>query len=375
MLIGPSRIVRKTTALSLGEKIVKEVDSNIILPSYFSPEGLIEYLSEAKDSKVVAWVRDEIGGFFKELEKQYMLGTREIFSSLYSGKEIRRKLRSREFYIPDGIYITILSSLPTPAYSYLHEEDFTSGFLNRFLLLYRSRRDKDIPILNTNNEVEVTRRGIVNRFRELSALLTNMNPPPIISFAYDALKEIESYEKEVDKEIVRIEETTPESLWKLYLAETPKFLLKLSALHRLADYEKGIENEVFMIVRKEDVMEAKNFLMDVLDTAKILVSDVQMSSRPKIVYSEQKALDKIYDIVRADGVNGISFSELLSRTRLLRRDLLNYLDTLYWSRKVILVKARSKEKSGRRAVFVFPYEAESKAVLIGDIVSPRQLMD
>ena len=371
MLVGPSRIVRKTTAMELGESIVKEVDPDCLMPSYFSPEALIEILDVYKDKNGVAWVRDEMGGFFKELEKQYMFGTREIFSSIYSGHGLKRKLRKGEYVVPDGLYITVLSSLPTPSYSYLHEEDFTSGFLNRFLLIYRDRREKSIPVLNVNNTLQSMRKLLVEKFR--NALTLNAGIP--VSFRHDAAVEIDGYGDEVDRKIERIESDNPDSLWKLYLAETPKFLLKLSALRRLAN----VDNEYGLVVtvEKEDVLEAKKFLDEVLESANKLVSEVQSASRSRMVFSEQKALDRIMDIIRleADNSGGISFSTLLAKTKFLKDDLIRYLETLVSSRRIVMIKGRSSEKGGRKPVYIFPIELEAKALLYGDAISPKILRD
>jgi len=72
LLIGPSRITRKTTAMRLATNVIKAVNPAILMPASFTPEALYEMFNQLNEGDVVVWVKDELGGFFKSLEKRYM---------------------------------------------------------------------------------------------------------------------------------------------------------------------------------------------------------------------------------------------------------------------------------------------------------------
>jgi hypothetical protein len=113
MLIGPSRISRKTTVTRLVREIVEEVSPELLTAESFTPEALYELFSGLQDGASIAWVRDEFNMFFIMLRKKYMYGVREILNLLYMGLSERRKLRDKEFRIP-RLYVTILGNLPSP---------------------------------------------------------------------------------------------------------------------------------------------------------------------------------------------------------------------------------------------------------------------
>jgi len=69
LLIGPSRITRKTTAMRLATNVIKAVNPAILMPASFTPEALYEMFNQLNEGDVVVWVKDELGGFFKSLEK------------------------------------------------------------------------------------------------------------------------------------------------------------------------------------------------------------------------------------------------------------------------------------------------------------------
>ena len=126
LLIGPSRIVRKTTAMRFARFVIEQVDQDLFLPEEYSPEALYETISDMTTGDAGCWVRDEFGSFFKSLSKKYMYGIRGFLSSLYSGVGGRRQLRGQSFRIQDGIYITVIGTMPTPPHEYFTPDDFMS---------------------------------------------------------------------------------------------------------------------------------------------------------------------------------------------------------------------------------------------------------
>jgi len=369
MLIGPSRIVRKSTALELGEDILKEIDESVLLPASFSPEALQESLSQMERGSVGAWVKDELGEFFRGLKKKdYMAGTREIFSMIYMGRGETRKLRKLQFKVPSGIFITCAGTLPTPPHFYLSEEDFTSGFLNRFILGYAESRDKRIPILHTNPTLSTIRDEIIVKYKKLSKIYSEASPV-IISFDSDSLQGLEDYDRLIEQELIKIEKDFPESLWKSYLAESPNQLMKMSvnrSLSRIEDRKVQI-----IVVNREDFSKAYNDLQLFLKSAKQVIDEVQTSAQPRPVETEERRINRIYSLIDSKSKTGASMSFLLLRSGLLKKDLMPILVTLVEQDRVRAILMRSRDR-GRKPLMFFTANVAPQ-VIAGDVMSTSQL--
>jgi len=345
ILVGPSRIVRKTTSLDLAEDIIREIDEDIIIPASFSPEGLYDILSNMHKGDVGAWIKDELGGFFKSLQsKRYMAGTRELLSMIYMGRGEERKLRTYHVRIPWGIYVTCAGTVPTPASYYFSEEDFTSGFLNRFILAYALTRDKRIPILHTDPEVNKKRTKIIKSYRELVDECIKQ-APIIISFNSKAIKGLEDYDTMVEMEMARMEKSKLSPLWKNYLAESPNQLLKFCVLRRLT---RGNIKTSIVVVDEDDYVKAYNDLRLFLKCAREIIDEVQVSARPKKVETEERRLLRVVEIIRSKESKGIKWTELLMRTYLLKQDLLKIIETLMDQERIVAV--RTNPIRGRKAI-------------------------
>jgi hypothetical protein len=367
LLIGPSRIARKTTAMKLAEGVVKQVDEKILMPASFTPEALYQLFNSVQEGDAFAWVKDEFGGFFQMLQKRYMAGLRELLNSLYVGKGEVRYLKSGVLKIPDNLYITTLGTLPTPPRQYITDEDFYSGFMNRWILAYAERREKTIPITHRDDRLILKRNDIVATLKSVVKGASGILP---VSFSSSAAKMLSDYDYVVEQELLRIEKTNPASLWKCYYAETPMFLIKMSVLRRIARETQGFRS-LIIVVEEDDVRRASEDLKQFVDSARKVVEDVETSGRPAPVVTEEKGLTKIYDIIRSSGASGVSKSELLLKT-MMRVDVLNtMLLTLVEQDRVVAVKVVSGK--GRPQLRFFAAEHRSEAEMVGQVLTAEQL--
>lgn len=371
ILVGPSRIVRKTTSLSLAENIIREIDENLIIPASFTPEGLYDILNNMKKGDIGAWIKDEMGGFFRDLQrKKYMSGTREILSMIYSGRGEERKLRSFKLRIPWGIYITSAGTVPTPASFYFSEEDFTSGFLNRYLIAYALNRDRRIPLLHFDSSIVSLHEQIITTYKELvNDCLAHA--PLIISFSSNAIKGLEDYDNYVERELQRLEKENPGTLWKMYLAETPNQLMKMTVLRRLA---RGDLNSNIIVVEEKDFLKAVNDLESFVKSANEITHEVQVSARPRQVETEERRLMRVYEIVKSSR-NGVKWTELLMKTFLLKQDLLTIVETLMDQERIVAVRGESGIHGGRKAIIFTTKENLISSGLLnsGKLISSKDL--
>ena len=300
LLMGPSRITRKSTAMRLGVEIIEAVAPQILIPASFTPEALYEMFNQLNPGDTVVWVKDELGGFFKSLEKRYMAGLRELLSSLYMGFGEVRKLRNVTLKIPEGLYVTAVGTAPTPPSEYLHEEDFQSGFMNRWIIVYAERRERRLPLLRQSPRADEKFEEIVAKLKRHERAL--LSTPTVLSPTGAAIDKIDEYDREVDREIERIERQAPRSLFKSYLAEMPMTLLKLSILRRLARGDYGRDG--LITIEREDVDRALGDLKAFIESARNVIDDVQSSPRPKPVLTEEKAIERVFNYISSKGEEG-----------------------------------------------------------------------
>ena len=369
LLIGPSRIARKTTAMRLAVNVIKAVEPTLVMPASFTPEALYEMFNNMNPGDAVVWVKDELGGFFKNLEKKYMYGVRELLSSLYVGHGETRRLRNLTLKIPDNIYVTAVGTMPTPPHNYLDEEDFESGFMNRWILAYASMRERRLPLLHQSQRAESLLKDLIQIIK--GYINTLLSVTPIITTTKSAIDKLEEYDRYVDNQLEIIEQMAPGSLFKLYYAETPTLLIKLSVLRRLArgDYDpSGI-----ITVELDDVIKALDDLNLFVDGARQVIDDVQSSPRAKPVITEEKALERIYNYIVSKREYGATYSELLLKTRLLSKDLKEYLITLLEQDRIICIKTTSSHRGGRPVLKFYDSLYKNIALTVGQHVTPETL--
>jgi len=337
LLIGPSRITRKTTAMRLATNVIKAVNPSLLMPASFTPEALYEMFNELNEGDAVVWVKDEMGGFFKTLQKKYMYGVREILSSIYTGYGETRKLRNLTLRIPDNLYVCAVGTMPTPPHEYLSEEDFQSGFMNRWILAYADRRDTRLPLLHQSARAEALFREIVETLKSYEKQL--LSGPYIVSTTAGAIEKLEEYDREVERQLEQIEQTSPGNLFKLYYAETPTTLVKMSILRRLSRGDYG--GSGIITIDETDVVEAKRDLQKFVEASRVVIDDVQSSPRARPVVTEERAIERIFSYISGKGEEGATYSELLLKTRILSKDLREYLITLVEQDRVVCLRHSS----------------------------------
>lgn len=170
IIIGPSTGPSKSSALDLGERISLEIVDEDKLPSNFTPQSLINFLSETRGVGTI--FHDEFGSFIQKAVSgpRYMSGAMELLNSIFDGKT-QRKVRVGKDNSPYD-----LSELETPCVSWLgstmpeqlkvSEERIRNGFYQRFLFVQASEgkflRDFEDMDAKTEklNELKVRTREI-----------------------------------------------------------------------------------------------------------------------------------------------------------------------------------------------------------------------
>jgi len=147
----------------------------IIPINSFSPEGLIEAVSESP--RKAAWlIPDEAGGLFKSMRhRDYLAGTRELLNQMADGRIISRKTKKSEILLQNYSLSFYGTTQPEGFVSSIGQDDMSTGFLRRFLVIYRNEyMDGEWKYIPPGRDEAV--RRLANGLLDLLKLVTQGHP-------------------------------------------------------------------------------------------------------------------------------------------------------------------------------------------------------
>lgn len=135
MILADTTLTRKTTAMDIAMDMVIEIDSDAVLATDGSLEGLFTSLS-MRPGRPSIFLRDEFSGLLEAMvKKDYYAGMAETFTKLYDGKFQKRVLRKEVLEVRDPCLIIFAGGIKTRILDLLTFEHIASGFLPRFLFI------------------------------------------------------------------------------------------------------------------------------------------------------------------------------------------------------------------------------------------------
>lgn len=135
MILGDSTLTRKSTAMRMATDIIDFVDRDILLATDGSAEGILTGLA-GRPGRTSMFFRDEVVGLFDSIRKKdYLAGIPQMFTQLYDGGYIARRLRKELITVTDPIFIFFGGGIKDQFFSAVTEDFIYSGFLPRFLFV------------------------------------------------------------------------------------------------------------------------------------------------------------------------------------------------------------------------------------------------
>lgn len=135
MIMADTTLTRKSTAMDIAMDLLTEVDSDVLLATDGSIEGLMTSLALRAGVPSI-FLRDEFSGLIEAMvKKDYYAGMAETLTKLYDGKPQRRVLRKEIIHVDDPILILFAGGIKTRIQSLLTYEQISSGFIPRFVFL------------------------------------------------------------------------------------------------------------------------------------------------------------------------------------------------------------------------------------------------
>lgn len=144
ILLAPSSAYRKTTSMSIGKRILSQVEPAAILPNEFSTEKLIETLAARPCG---TFFFSEFMSLMGLMARDYMQGAKSFLTDIYDcPMTYTRELKGKQFKIVDPCISLISATTQTWFVEKLKESDIGGGFLPRFLIVPSNRKLKDMPL-------------------------------------------------------------------------------------------------------------------------------------------------------------------------------------------------------------------------------------
>jgi len=238
LYIGPSGLAYKTTPwryclLPLLLRLSELVGQDVLLPSSFSIEGLVEYM--AKSGR--AWgliLKDEFTMVLKEAsgDKGYNIDVLEFLSQLYDGtlqKRYTRKAKLEEVLRP---YVVFLGCTTPYVYDVVEPTVFIQGLGNRLLFDCWGERPKALTAdelfydLKEDEERDRLLHGFAERLAGLWKVRGHfLTPSP------EAASRLAEFKERKEGEACDLYLKDPLDLRPSYLARAGEMAIKLAGLH------------------------------------------------------------------------------------------------------------------------------------------------
>ena len=246
LMIGPSGLAYKSTPLNyyvyptLAE-ITELIDKPIIMPSKFSVEGMIEYLSKREQGRYVhnegCIVRDEFTTLFKESRnKQYQADIMEFLSELYDCTVQKRYTRKAKLEEVSKVYITLLAATTPYLFDIMERDFFIQGTGNRILYtIFEPKRPKRLD----PDDFFVTREREMERERRLSEFAGRLARVYLSNlrcvFPMDEAKQLWcDWQYKLNSEALKRYHRNRMDVIYTYVQRVPTYALKLAALSAIS---------------------------------------------------------------------------------------------------------------------------------------------
>jgi hypothetical protein len=325
MLLADTTLTRKTTAMDIAMELLIDVDSDCVLATDGSIEGLFTSLS-LRPNRPSVFLRDEFSGLLEAMtKKDYMAGMAETLTKLYDGKYQKRVLRKDVIEVKDPILIILAGGIRTKIQQLLQFEHVSSGFMPRFVFVTAvSDASKMKPLGPPTNKSLTGRVTILERARSLYYACTTETQTTINGHIVMTRPRIEAHltdeawarYNKLEAELVDLgmRSTMPEILMPM-MDRLAKSGLKAATLIAAS---RGLAGSSLEITEK-DLLKAISYVDKWRDYAIQVIRNIGMSTQERLIDNVFRAIQRTPNILR---------STLMQNYHLTKRDADLIMDTL-----------------------------------------------
>ena len=335
-LIGTSSISKKSKNVDYVEETMKSVmEDNVNMPTQFSPEGLVEFLS---DFPRCSWLVDESSIFLKQMSKKYMADTEELLSRLYDCKGLSRKLRSKksersEFVIKDPYLTVLMATTPEMFANHVDMLNVTSGWLVRFLFFYPQYPLQFRPSTKFNPFEVKARKEVELRISDIRSFIFDRQ----ISFVFNE-SAVEYFNAWEEKHMNKVSEESSDIVMTSFGTRMVIYAAKLAILFTIGESKfvtiKSPTVEIDLATVKEATRLVEEYFMPMARRVFELVESA----------GESNTQQRILNVLKARTNGECDRGTLLRKTRMGRKELDDAIAALFESEEIEIRDASTSTK-------------------------------
>lgn len=153
--IAPSSVYRKSTALSLGARVIRTWKHERILPAEFSQERLLEIMEKTPQGAFIFYEFKTLLGL---LEKDYMQGTKAFLTEIFDNPPTyKRETKSSQINIIEPCISIISATTMSWFMETARKGDLEGGFLTRFIFIPADKKIKSMALPPEMDETELNK--------------------------------------------------------------------------------------------------------------------------------------------------------------------------------------------------------------------------
>lgn len=328
VLLAPSSTFRKSTAIGIGARVLRSVNENLIYPTEFSQEKILEIIE--KQSQGV-FIYPEFMTLSGLLSRDYNAGLKAFLTEIYDSPPFYiRKTISRSYEIRNPC-ISILSATTQEWFlKKLNEDDLRGGFLPRFIFVPANTKEKSLAFPRL---IDMSKKNaLAHMLKGVSELEGEMKFSPEAEKFYREW--FQKYETGIDG-----------GLLTGFYSRLETYMLKLAILI------ESIRNRSLLISEKS-VREAGQL-------ANFLTGSIRKMADKDFVFTRfQRDKRKVEELIKSAGSEGIARKDLLKKSKV-SADYLNKMIETLMQEQTINVET---VKGGTKPFQVYRYNSESSPI-------------
>lgn len=265
----------------LAEEVKKPLKTQFIVND-ITLEALVELHSENKNG--IGVNKDELAGWFKDMNKYRKGSDLEHWLSSWSGKEINMNRKTSKSSFVQRAFIPVIGGIqPSIMDTFYTEENKESGFIDRILFCYPDLKPKKYSEAEMKEEyLQWYEDYIISLYESVKGIIKytddNEIDPHIARFSEDAKNEwIRIHDSIIDAQVSDNENEYMKSMLPKQLSYIPRFALIINTL--LSNENEDI---ALNVICKESVLKAEKLSKYFIAMAKKIKS--QSSERTDIKY-------------------------------------------------------------------------------------------
>lgn len=340
LLMADTTLTRKSTALDLAVDLLTEIDSDIILATDGSIEGLFSALA-MRPGRPSLFLRDEFSGFIEVITKRdYYAGMPETLTKMYDGRFQKRQLRREIIEVKDPVLILFAGGIKTKILSLLGDEFVYSGFLPRFIFVTAKSNLGKLRPLGPPSDRTISGRELLRarlatfkaRYQrqievKTGSIVIPVQDRPEVKLTPDAWKLYNTME-------LRLLESGIKSLVQDMMTPTMDRLAK-SGLKAAILIAASRMREGPVFVTEGDILKAFQYVTQWREFAMEVMSNIGISAT-------EKHIELIFGAIKRNP--GVTRSELMRNYHLTKREADSTFDTLEQRGLIARTKTRGTER-------------------------------